>query len=70
MAWQLIIHPLYCRYKGLREGGVNDNASYFVFTQAQDGCFEVLPIKQWFNFTTVQRYKSLTAEEAEEQFSK
>lgn len=58
------------RFKGLREGGVNDNASYFIFTQAQDGCFEVFPIKEWYNFTPIQRYKALTAEEAEEQFSK
>jgi len=61
---------LLIRFKGLREGGVNENASYFIFTQAQDGCFEVFPIKEWYNFTPVQRYKALSAEEAEEQFSK
>lgn len=34
-------------YRGLREGGVNENASYYVFTHAPDGSFEAHPVKQW-----------------------
>ncbi|KAI1289821.1 General transcription factor IIF subunit 1 [Halotydeus destructor] len=58
------------RFKGLREGGVSENASYYVFFQASDGAFEAFPANEWYNFTPIQRYRSLTAEEAEEQFEK
>ncbi|CAG2165135.1 unnamed protein product [Oppiella nova] len=58
------------KYKGLREGGVSENASYYVFFQAPDGAFEAFPVKEWYNFTPIQRYKALTAEEAEEKFEK
>ena len=34
-------------YRGLREGGVSENASYYVFTHAPDGSFEAHPVKQW-----------------------
>lgn len=54
----------------MNEGGVNDNASYFVFTHTAEGTFDVFPIKQWINFKPVQTYKSLSAEEAEEEFSR
>ena len=57
------------RYRGIREGGVSDNTSYYVFTHAQDGSFEAHPIKEWYNFTPIQTYKTLNAEEAEEQFA-
>jgi transcription initiation factor TFIIF subunit alpha len=58
------------KFKGLREGGVTDNTSYYVFFQAHDGAFEAFPISEWYNFTPIPRYKALTAEEAEEQFEK
>jgi len=58
------------KYRGVREGGVSENASYYIFTQAVDGAFEVFPVNHWYNFTPIQRYKSLTAEEAEEQFGR
>ena len=32
-------------YKGVREGGVSDNTTYYVFTHAQDGSFEAHPVK-------------------------
>lgn len=32
-------------YKGIREGGVSDNATYYVFTNAVDGSFEAHPVK-------------------------
>ncbi|GBM64198.1 General transcription factor IIF subunit 1 [Araneus ventricosus] len=58
------------KYKGIREGGVTENASYYVFTQASDGTFEAYPVAEWYNFTPIQRYKALNAEEAEEEFSR
>lgn len=61
---------IFIRYRGVKEGGVSENASYYIFTQAVDGAFEVFPVNHWYNFTPIQRYKSLTAEEAEEQFGR
>ncbi|KAF0312183.1 General transcription factor IIF subunit 1 [Amphibalanus amphitrite] len=58
------------KYRGVRGGSVTENASYYVFTQAKDGAFEASPVSEWYNFQHVQRYKALTAEEAEEQFTK
>ncbi|CAG0894547.1 unnamed protein product [Cyprideis torosa] len=58
------------RFKGIREGGVTENASFYVFTQAADGAFEAHPVSEWYNFTPVQRFKALTAEEAEEEFGR
>lgn len=66
----LIIHLQFCRFKGIREGGVTENTSYYVFFQAPDGAFEAFPVNEWYNFTPFQRYKALTAEEAEEKFNK
>ena len=54
---------------GVREGGVAENASYYVFTQAPDGAFEAFPIQEWYNFTAYQSYKPLSYEEAEEEFN-
>ncbi len=53
----------------MREGGVGENASYYIFTQAADGAFEAFPVEEWYNFKALQRYKSLTIEEAEEEFN-
>ncbi|XP_076338510.1 transcription factor IIFalpha isoform X2 [Tachypleus tridentatus] len=58
------------KFKGIREGGVTENASYYVFTQAPDGAFEAFPIQEWYNFTPIHRYKPLSAEEAEEEFNR
>merc|ERR1712071_293487 len=57
------------KYRGVREGGVTENASYYVFTQATDGAFEAFPVQEWYKFQTVQSYKHLSYEEAEEEFT-
>jgi len=57
------------QYKGVREGGVAENASYYVFTHAEDGSFEAHPVGEWYNFTPKVTYKTLDAEEAEEKFA-
>ncbi|KAJ8667134.1 hypothetical protein QAD02_008796 [Eretmocerus hayati] len=58
------------KFRGIREGGVGDNASYYVFTHAPDGAIEAFPLNEWYNFQTVQRFKALSAEEAEQEFSR
>lgn len=58
------------RFRGIRDGGVNRNTSYYVFFQAQDGAFEAVPVSEWYKFNLLAKYKALTAEEAEEQFEK
>merc|ERR1712240_145841 len=50
-------------------GGVSNNTTFYVFTHGKDGAFEAFPIKDWYNFTPIQRYKTLDAEEAEERFA-
>jgi transcription initiation factor TFIIF subunit alpha len=62
--------PSLHRFRGNREGGVAENASYYVFTHAPDGAIEAFPLQEWYNFQPIQRYKSLSAEEAEEQFGR
>lgn len=58
------------KFKGIREGGVSENAAYYVFTHATDGAIEAFPLNEWYKFQPIQRYKSLSAEEAEQEFGK
>ncbi|XP_065511044.1 general transcription factor IIF subunit 1 isoform X2 [Caloenas nicobarica] len=58
------------RYRGVKKGGVTENASYYVFTQCPDGAFEAFPVLNWFNFTPLARHRTLTAEEAEEEWER
>nr|XP_012145284.1 PREDICTED: general transcription factor IIF subunit 1 isoform X2 [Megachile rotundata] len=58
------------KFKGIREGGVSENAAYYVFTHASDGAIEAFPLHEWYNFQPIQRYKALSAEEAEQEFSR
>lgn len=58
------------KFKGIREGGVSENAAFYVFTHAPDGAIEAYPLNEWYNFQPIQRYKSLSAEEAEQEFGR
>ncbi|XP_055850178.1 general transcription factor IIF subunit 1 [Episyrphus balteatus] len=58
------------KFKGIREGGVSENAAFYVFTHAPDGAIEAYPLNEWYNFQPIQRYKSLSAEEAEHEFGR
>ncbi|XP_065222627.1 general transcription factor IIF subunit 1 [Planococcus citri] len=58
------------KFRGIREGGVGENAAYYVFTQGNDGSIEAYPVSEWYNFQPVQRFKALSAEEAEQEFGK
>ncbi|XP_023343999.1 general transcription factor IIF subunit 1 [Eurytemora carolleeae] len=57
------------KYRGVREGGVSDNTTYYVFTHGKDGLVQAYPLSQWYNFTQINRYKTLDADEAEEKFA-
>lgn len=58
------------RFKAIKEGGVGENASYFIFYKPKDSSdtYEVCPVEEWYNMSATQRYKTLTAEEAEQRF--
>ncbi|CAH1174123.1 unnamed protein product [Phaedon cochleariae] len=58
------------KFKGIREGGVSNNTAYYVFTHAEDGAIEAFPLHEWYKFQPIQRYKALSAEEAELEFNK
>ena len=58
------------QYKGTKKGGVADNSSWFVFMQGKDGVFDAYPVEDWYDFQTVKKYKTLTSEQAEEEFDK
>uniref|UniRef100_A0A3B3CB27 Transcription initiation factor IIF subunit alpha n=1 Tax=Oryzias melastigma TaxID=30732 RepID=A0A3B3CB27_ORYME len=58
------------RFKGIKKGGVTENASYYIFTQCPDGAFEAFPVHGWYNFTPVAKHRTLTAEEAEEEWGR
>lgn len=58
------------KYKGVREGTITENTSYYIFTQCHDGAFEAFPVDEWYNFSPTIRYKYLNSEEAEEEFSR
>ena len=38
--------------------------------QGKDGAFEAYPVEEWYNFKLIQRYKALSAEEAEREFER
>ena len=58
------------RFKGVREGTITENTSYYIFTQCTDDAFEAFPIEEWYNFQPQIRYKYLNVDEAEEEFNK
>ncbi|KAM8845298.1 general transcription factor IIF subunit 1 isoform 1-T1 [Spinachia spinachia] len=58
------------RFKGIKKGGVTENASYYIFTQCPDGAFEAFPVNGWYNFTPQAKHRTLTAEEAEEEWGR
>ena len=49
---------------------MNTNSSYFILSRASDTVFEAFPVNAWYNFTPTISYKTLDADEAEEQFGK
>ncbi|XP_037021217.1 general transcription factor IIF subunit 1 isoform X2 [Artibeus jamaicensis] len=58
------------RFRGIKKGGVTENTSYYIFTQCPDGAFEAFPVHNWYNFTPLARHRTLTAEEAEEEWER
>ncbi|KAJ7989676.1 hypothetical protein DPEC_G00307010 [Dallia pectoralis] len=58
------------RFRGQKNGGVTENASYYIFTQCPDGAFEAFPVNGWYNFVPQAKHLTLTAEEAEEEWGR
>uniref|UniRef100_A0A8C7N0Z0 Transcription initiation factor IIF subunit alpha n=1 Tax=Oncorhynchus kisutch TaxID=8019 RepID=A0A8C7N0Z0_ONCKI len=58
------------RFKGTKKGGITENASYYIFTQCPDGAFEAFPVNGWYNFVPQAKHRTLTAEEAEEEWGR
>lgn len=58
------------RFKGVKKGGVTEHASYYIFTQCPDGSFEAFPVHDWYGFTPLAQHRTLTAEEAEEEWER
>lgn len=58
------------KFKGIREGGIGENAAYYVFTHAPDGAIEAFPLHEWYNFQPIQRYKTLSFEEVEDEMKR
>lgn len=58
------------KFRGIREGGVGENAAFYVFAHAPDGAIEAYPLNEWYNFQPIHRYKALSAEEAEHEFGR
>lgn len=58
------------KFRGVRRGGVNAYASYYIFTQNPDGRFDATPLNEWYDFQPSQRYKALSAEEADKEFGR
>lgn len=58
------------RFRGIKKGGVTENTTYYIFTQCPDGAFEAFPVHNWYNFTPLARHRTLTAEEAEEEWER
>lgn len=58
------------KFRGIREGGVSENAAYYVFAHGADNVIEAYPLEEWYKFQAINRFKTLTAEEAEVEFMK
>lgn len=57
------------KFKGVREGGINANTTYYLFTHGKDGVVQAYPISEWYNFNSINRYKTLDVDEAEEKWA-
>ncbi len=58
------------KFKGKKEGLISENSNYYIFKQQADGTFEATPVDSWYSFKSVAKHKTLTAEEAEEEFGR
>lgn len=58
------------RYRGQSKGQVTENASYYILMQCTDGAFEAFLVNRWYTFTPQPSHRTLTAEEAEKEWSR
>ena len=70
LLYTTLIDIFSCRFKGKKEGLISENSNYYIFKKQADGTFEASPVDSWYSFTSVAKHKTLTAEEAEEEFGR
>lgn len=58
------------RFKGRKEGLVAENSCYYILKQLPDSSFEAHPVDSFYNFAPMIQYRTLNAEEAEEEFGR
>lgn len=58
------------RFKAIKEGGVAENTSYYILYKPDpnSNTYEACPVDEWYLVSATQRYKTLTAEEAEAKY--
>ena len=65
--WLFVLY----RFKGTREGGISENASFFIFMQCTNAkTFEAYPIDEWYSFAPQVKYRYLDIDEAEDEYNK
>ncbi|XP_037959170.1 general transcription factor IIF subunit 1-like [Teleopsis dalmanni] len=58
------------KFKGTRHGGFDENAAFYALVDTPDGATEAYRIKEYYKFQPIQRYTTLSAEEAEHEFGR
>jgi len=58
------------KFTGSREGDVTQNSMYFVMHQKEGQIFEAFKIEDWYKFRPDIRHRTLTHEEAEEEWER
>ncbi|PIK59779.1 hypothetical protein BSL78_03351, partial [Apostichopus japonicus] len=58
------------KFKGRKEGLVAENSCYYILKQLPDSSFEAHPVDSFYNFAPMIQYRTLNAEEAEEEFGR
>ncbi|XP_016657150.2 general transcription factor IIF subunit 1-like [Acyrthosiphon pisum] len=67
-SWNLDIEGK--KFKGARQGGIDENCSYYIFSREEGNVINAHKLEEWYNFQPVLRYKTLTTSEAEEEFER
>lgn len=50
--------------------GVKENASYYIFVPCPDRTIKAFPVNSWYSFKLDPKHTTLTAQEAEEEWSR
>lgn len=67
---KLPIVSVFVRFKGQSKSETIENITYYAFTPGGDGAFEAFLVNKWYDFRLQPRHRTLTAEEAEQEWSR